>query len=215
MRLQTYEDLLEYIPESLHDQFVVAGGYACCPELAGDIDMWLLVGAKATPEDTEMHMEDLRGDLYSHLHKMGASLSSAGKETPEYLFGKRRLVGTIQGFWKTGGYLRQYIKAETNLQFIIAPCDTAQELVDSFDLSTHAIAFQGDQYTFAKQWTRREVPPVVMRWDQPATTLKRIHKICARYGTVPRPGDVERLTDLAESEAVVAGLGGEDKDIAA
>lgn len=162
--------LLDFLPEELHGRVVVAGGYAVDARLAEDIDLWV-PAAGLSAELAIQHHLDARG------------LSSA-MDVADGSYDGRRLVATIEH-----GYEGK------NVQILTSNYLTAQQLVDSFDISTHMLAKRivGPQVTFGSKWTSKYDQPQVLRFTTPEHTLQRLVKICDRYGTKPRWDDVVKL----------------------
>jgi hypothetical protein len=207
MALETFYSLRKFVPEGMRDQMVIAGGYAACPELADDIDIWVLADdefAGLTEEcDRQEYLGTRRFHLKAHLSALGTERVSASEH--DYA-GDHKLVTTVTGLNNFSGYNKSLRLLDKKIQLLVVPHRTPQELVDSFDISTHAIALQRSRFTFGRGWTRLNQTPNVLRWNQPGKSLERLLKISKRYGLTPRPQDVAALTELAQAESVVGGL---------
>lgn len=207
MALETYYSLMKFVPEDLRPNMVVAGGYAACPELADDIDVWVLaddeIDGLTEACDREEYLGSRRHRLKMHLAGMGTERVSADES--DYA-GDHKLVTTVTALLNFSGYNRSVRILDRKIQLLVVPHRTPQELVDSFDISTHAIALQRSRFVFGRGWTRLNQTPNVLRWNQPGKSLERLLKISKRYGMTPRPQDVAALTELAQAESVVGGL---------
>lgn len=181
------EKVLEFIPAGMRGRAVVAGGYAADPTRANDIDLWVLTNSKFAAPLILQHLRAMPGVVITELRNA----------EDEY---QGRLVATVKD-----GYDGRPV------QILVAPQRTARELVEWFDISTHAVAKWIDpakpdvlQVTYAKQWTGTRVPARVLRWDTPEQTLNRLLKVTERYRIALNKNDVLRLQALiAESTVII------------
>jgi hypothetical protein len=179
--------------QSVHDLFTfaggdwnrafVAGGYAVEPTKALDVDLWVPAspGAGSFADRADVILADLQARKIDHVVNM--------HPYPDQL-GPRFLVATIENAYDG-----------KDVQLLITSHRSAQELVDSFDISTHMLARDVDgKATFGKNFTSNRVSPKVCRWDTPSDTLKRLRKISQRYRIDPNPCEVWKLEDLSARE---------------
>lgn len=143
--------------------YCIAGGYAACPQLASDMDVWVLTG----PVDS---LEDIADEIREECPAIVPFDMSIANE-PEYILdhGVRILkVGT------------QYPPVGVPMHLMLAECRTITGLLDCFDVSTHQCALNAD-FEFIKglQWTPITVPPVEL-FSTPSTAA-RMRKIAERY----------------------------------
>lgn len=195
--------LLHYVPERWRSKAVVAGGFAADPARARDVDIWI-------PADNRYH--EARTDVRNHLRKLGLeytleiehSTTDDEERAEDYA---HHLVATIpNGF------------GNRPVQILVSDAVNAQQLVEGFDISTHAIAKSlqpgtggAMRVTFAARWTGTRVPPRVMRWTTPEDTLRRLQRVMLRYGVAADKGDLERLEQLVFAQLVA----GEQEKVAA
>jgi hypothetical protein len=198
VNVETYYSLLKFVPPDARNRMVIAGGYAAAPETAGDIDLWIL-GDKDGPFDAFKIARYLREDV-----DCGSTVSRRAG------YPNHNLVATVPGISKRWLNYEISERAVTvdrkSVHVLVTDLRTPQDLVDSFDISTHAIALRRGCFTFARFYTSLKVTPVVSRFDTPKQTLARLDKICERYDIKPRAEQRERLEFLAMCEGVVDGL---------
>lgn len=165
------------------ERAVIAGGFAACPALASDIDVWVL-----DCNDPEQAREDIIG-CWKTLGRLGCGgmLSKITIEEDNHV--------RVDGSEHSAGYgkslewnivrvgIVELMNASKPFHVLTTDCEDATLLVDTFDISTHAIALYPATMRVVKgnKWTAINVPPVKLR-DTP-TTAARLQKLCTRYGT--------------------------------
>jgi hypothetical protein len=165
----------------------IAGGYAACPDKAGDIDVWLLD-------------QDIKGSTWNLQHSIALQIDRTVNafrrfpdDVPEHV--QKDYQDT------TFALLRAYhskVSGKT-VQILAAPEKTLQELVNRFDVSTHAIGYMlADPFTLVKgkNWTPIDQQPRACHLNTPDSTRERLVKLCARYGFQLDKAD-EFLLDLS------------------
>lgn len=223
---ELFTRLFEWMPDIPRDKIVIAGGYATNPDLAGDIDVWIL-GALQTWEEAFPNYHEARSlretdDVWAPRKDYTTTVNvpddwfdydgrrvycSAPNESEMKSYSKeadRRLMRTFEKAW----YGR-------NVQIMFVRATTLAELLDGFDITTHMAGLQWEgtrsHIVRGTQWTPTNLPPQVVRTDQPAKSLERLLKIAARYGTTPDPYLIQDLTERAYAKSVVDGLGDMDE----
>lgn len=157
------------LPEKWRNQWCIAGGYAACPALATDIDVWvyniheqLLTTAR---EELLEHLATTR--LYfipQPLHK-GDGIQKLEPDEMEYV-GKTLKVADV---WSE------------NIHLLVTSAKTVEELLDTFDISTSMAAILSNGKTVrGKDYTHPGRPPQVIRMTP--TTQVRLLKLCERFG---------------------------------
>lgn len=216
---ELFTRLFRWMPDIPRERIVIAGGYATNPDLAGDIDVWILGALQTWNEAFPTHAE-----LYGFVERKDytttvniydtwldqdeiAAFAVSPSDTEIKAYSKeadRRLMRTFEKAW----YGR-------NLQIMFVRATTMSELLDGFDITTHMVGLQWEgtrsHIVRGTQWTPTNLPPQVVRTDQPAKSLERLLKIAARYGTTPDPYLVSDLTERAYAKSVVDGLGDMDE----
>jgi len=179
------DKLFNFLPPSLREDAVIAGGYAVDPDLATDIDLWVCAGPDVPQARWAIEEWLKRTPQWPNLK------FSPAPEGAQY--GTAHLVATIPN-----GY------AGKAVQLLVSEALDSQQLVDSFDISTHALARRDENGTarlwFGTGWTYRTEPPKVLRWDTPADTAQRLVKLSQRYGAEPKQEDLQKLFALVEDE---------------
>lgn len=177
MTREQWEHLMFYLPSTMWGRAVVAGGFAADETKAKDVDLWVL----ASPGTTEHGIIKERLDIKHTPTGFVNYVPGNG-----VFYGGRYLVATIvQGL------------GERNVQLLTTDHPSSWDLVNSFDISTHAIAkyFTSGQcaVVVGTKWTPVTVQPRVLRFSTPIDTLARLEKICARYDLEANPADVDGL----------------------
>lgn len=178
------DKIFDYLPPLLRDTAVIAGGYALDPERASDVDLWVLTDGGSDIATTRLRM------LYYLRVKNIPHRESAVVFDDEH-YPTAHLVATIDhGF------------AGKPVQLLVSEKNNAQELVDGFDISTHALAVdRTGKVTVSKHWTSLSEPARVMRWTTPEETLYRLEKISGRYRLPVDQRDVEALNAAVQKKA--------------
>lgn len=172
MTREDWMRLMDFLPFPLWPRAVVAGGFAADQEKAKDIDLWVL----ASPGVVE------HGLLKSWLDSVGVDYVPSNG----VFYGGRYLVATIpEGL------------GARSVQLLTTDHGTSLDLVNSFDISTHAIAkyFTSGQcaVVVGEKWTPVTAQPRVLRFSTPVDTQARLEKICARYEQQPNDEDIDAL----------------------
>lgn len=163
-------------------EWCVAGGYAACPALAQDIDVW--VWGVATDD-----LETVRARLVQHLFDTYTlSKVQSGTDTrkaPNYsqptqiTILKVAEVKDVQ--FSFGGYT-----TTKPIQIMVTDAASPEQILFGFDISTHQIAIMPDGVVWkGANWTAPHVPPVKLL--DTAKTEERMQRIAARFGHTPAP----------------------------
>ena len=145
----------------------IAGGYAACPALAADMDVWVSVRpAQAT-------LDEVREQLLAHLADWDFGNFSFTEEM------ETRQCEGYQGM--PGALILKVAKVQVGaltVHLLLTDGDVFS-LLESFDISTHQIALTERGAVKGSMWTPITEPPIKLR-DTP-TTDARMEKIRARY----------------------------------
>jgi len=156
-------------------KWCVAGGWATCPALATDQDIWVFAKGLGS-------LAEVREMLLDHLRKY------FGMDFDEevVVLEDRRVV---EGVDASEGYetlptttvkVASFYKAGAERHLLVTDAKDAHALVNSFDISTHMVAIMPNgQVVTGDEWTTVNEKPVMVR-DTP-TTAARLEKITARY----------------------------------
>lgn len=148
----------------------VAGGWAACPQLASDQDVWIF----ALPgENLEVVKSEI---LAAQMDIEDDQVSTADAEAYENLGVDIIRVGKLD-----------------NRHIMVTDAQDIEMLLDCFDVSTHQCAVTSNlEFVKGHGWTPITVSPVSLR--ETTNTLARLKKISERYaGLVPAKRRIERL----------------------
>ncbi len=163
----------------------VAGGWAACPALATDQDLWVLVdeGVEVADERARLldHLRTYFGDDYA---ERVVELADARTSDAINAYGGSTTVPIVKvaSLYLAGG--------ERHLMVARADVDT---LLSSFDVSTHQVALLPDgRVVVGAGYTGPHMPPEQLR-DTPSTPA-RMAKIAERFG---HPVVAQTLAEVA------------------
>jgi hypothetical protein len=156
--------------EKIHGlDYCIAGGWAACPALADDMDVWLYGIQDDNDEDGGGEHERIRGLLADNFVRDYGSAFEEQNTKTTYLAGG---LVTRVGYISDGG---------VKLHVLITDQSRPIDLVEAFDISTHAVAITSEGMAIkSKRWTPVNVPP--KKLADTSTTDARMEKICARFG---------------------------------
>lgn len=163
---------LNILPEAYRGQWCVAGGWAACPPLATDMDVWVY----DLPTD---RLDAIRTELLEHL----SALRQDQPRGPYFVPGED--VRAAQGYQhpctvkKVAVVSQSYPAKPIHLMVTDASCPG--EIIGGFDISTHAVAIghNGMVHTHF-DYTAPHVFPVQLKETE--TTPTRMAKIASRFG---------------------------------
>lgn len=175
---------LDLLPADLQPNAFIAGGFAACPALAADIDVWVSINGDAAMLDAECarvlaHLRDAAGYVYveqdgegSRREQFATHPSMARDQFVTSSFEGYHLslrIRRVATVWKLG-------KLPYHIILVNGDVD---EVLSSFDISTHQCALTVRGFVTGEQWTPLNEPPLVI--TQKYTTDERIDRISARY----------------------------------
>lgn len=155
-------------------EWCVAGGWAACPSLGTDQDVWVLVDADGDADT----LENTRHELLEHLRSYFATQSWRLSEQEEARVGDPKdYDNTVVQILKVA----QINDGGRVIHLLVADAPSPSYLIRTFDVSTHQIAINSDgRIIKGSEWTPVTMPPVKLRDTK--TTDARMLKIAARYG---------------------------------
>lgn len=154
------------VPESLYDQTFIAGGYAACPSLATDMDVWIFVDGSLA------NLEDARRQVLEHLQAHFDVAEEQGGTIHDYqgVYVNILKVAFVQGF-----------TLPIHVMVCDAPCGI---ILKNFDISTHQVALTPQGVVKDDNWTSVMEPPVVLERMENEHTQARLEKIRRRYSVL-------------------------------
>lgn len=172
MTRDDWEKVTLFLPLSMVNRAVIAGGFAADEDKAKDVDLWVL----ASPGVVE----------HARIQEWLDNTKVAYAGGNGVFYGGRYLVATIpEGL------------GARSVQLLTTDYGSVEGLLDSFDISTHSVAkqFVGPvcHTVHGSKWTSLTDQPRVLRFSTPVETLVRLEKICARYGLEANDEDLDAL----------------------
>lgn len=169
------------LPDDLQRNAFIAGGYAACPALALDMDVWVKVDRNdSLPEAKQRILDWLESTMWPY---------DAATTRPS-------IVGTVganaDGYDGMGVFVQKVatVKSQylTHPYHIMVVNVDPRTLIETFDISTHQIAIAFGNVIKGSGWTPITEPPRVLKMTP--TTPERLEKIAARYGHALTPQEV-------------------------
>ena len=157
------------LPEG--SKWCVAGGYAACPALAGDTDIWVMVETDLFGA-YELLVHHLKQQVDDEWLIIAPRPDAAGADfVVHQLYVDEATVKVAQLY--TDG--RQF-------HIMLTYLNSPESIIGRFDISTHQVALTATgRVVTGPEWTPVSVPPVVSRHTGDRTTA-RLAKIQQRYG---------------------------------
>lgn len=153
----------EILPPDLMNSAFISGGYAACPPLASDLDIWVYVN-----ENTES-MTAARTRILAWLESEMWPYAEEDSHTMcDYVVVARKVAVVRSPHWSHP------------VQIMVTTAGPA-ELLETFDISTHKVAIVFGNVIKGNGWTSITEPPRLLRAGHPASAA-RMEKIAARYG---------------------------------
>lgn len=152
-------------------EWCIAGGWAACPGLASDQDVWVFIPVNDSG-DFPVRVKRLviaRGQMLRTFPEIKAE-STKVPQTPEELMAAYGDLGMfVQKVGKLG-----------DRHIMVCDAPDVKTLLNTFDISTHQCAITSDnRFVKGDDWTPITEPLVIHRLTD--TTPARIDKIRARY----------------------------------
>jgi hypothetical protein len=188
------------IPRPLLDaisgsKWCVAGGYAACPALSADIDLWIYDIPKDDLLDERDHFTELLKTVTDGLNvnrplwaeKRYGFVREEGQEQTEIYDQIENLIEKIGvfttprvAFKNNGNFSSASVKVKP-VHIMVTTAPDPGSLISGFDISTHAVAidFTGRVWTHA-QFTGPHQKPAVIRVG--TNTQARLDRVCKRFG---------------------------------
>lgn len=170
-------DLRDVLPPSVRKSgaWCIAGGYAACPALASDIDVWIY---GVEPEDVETMVQAARA------HLMQAGLRHEIQDDTRTQEGAGNYVGLTCEIRKVA----IVTGAPQPIHLMVTTAYDPLELLSGFDISTHAVAILPNGTALrGDSWTPPHVDPRAVH--ETTKTPARMAKIRARFGRDPKTGE--------------------------
>jgi hypothetical protein len=168
------------LPEEYRGQWCVAGGFAACPALAEDIDVW--VHGIPTAD-----LEAARTKILEHLVKIQFP---AHARSAQFVFEEavetRTQASYMQEFIQIKKVAKIYGRRSwrelkpIHIMVTDAP-GGAGSIIAGFDISTHAVAIDHDGRVWTNRYTHPGLEPQRLA-SANEYTEPRMQRVCARYG---------------------------------
>jgi hypothetical protein len=146
----------------------IAGGYAACPALAGDLDLWVWVDERkeSLSHAREQILLWLEAELWPY-EAQGGLQQVTNDQNPNYPVQSMKVALVRSPYWSHP------------VQIIVTTADP-NALLETFDISTHQIAIVFGNVIKGSGWTPITETPRILRMTP--TTPERLERIAARYG---------------------------------
>lgn len=179
-----------------HTAFI-AGGFAACPALAEDVDVWCPVDIMSAPHDDPFELVWTERDrVVAYLHREFGScfiehdgINAKRHEVPTLPSIRHgKLVTTFEGYHLPIAIRRAGMVTMEGCSLpyhIILVGGDVDEVLSSFDISTHAVALTRKGVVCSEYWTSPLEEPKVIH--QKYTTDARLVKVKARYSRIGTP----------------------------
>lgn len=185
-------------PELDESAAFIAGGYAACPALATDVDIWITTGEIGDLDDWDKVyalrlrllewirstpvMSSLRITSFVEEDGDGTRRDPARSRVGRNSTWFTNLKSTHEGYIMVLPVRRvgvATIEGHSLPYQLIAVGGSVDDVLSSFDISTHQIALTSKGVVRGEHWTPLWEPPVVITTKY--TTPARLEKIKARY----------------------------------
>ena len=173
------------LPEQYRTDAFIAGGFAACPALAADIDVWIPVPAGQC-DFARLEILNYLNDKCIDFDEQDGEHSARRRFQDNRALANSQLLSTFEGY-HTVLFLRRVaivrlVGASLPYHLIVVE-GHIDEILSSFDISTHQVALTSNGVVRGEHWTPVTEPPVVI--TEKYTTPARIQKIRQRYGFNP------------------------------
>lgn len=159
------------LPEQFRESWCIAGGWAACPALASDMDVWVF--GVATDK-----LAEVRQQLLDHL-------AAERKAKRMYYFEEGVETREVEGYdhpnqvQKVAEIFAPFPAKKIHL--MVTDASAPGEIIAGFDISTHAVAITHTGFIYqSADYTAPHVRPYQLKATK--TTTDRMAKICKRFG---------------------------------
>lgn len=153
--------MFDFLPEELRKKAFIAGGWAACPALATDRDVWVTI-------DNKFDSQALRNHLESRALFYTVDFEPHDRDYPN---GSRKFADLTYPWEK--------------VQILLTRMEP-EDVLSQFDISTHQIAITGDgRIIKGDKWTPVTDYPRFIHFNKRSTSDERMKKICTRFGHMP------------------------------
>lgn len=161
----------DLMPEDLLNCAFIAGGYAACPGLAADMDVWIRIARDFNQGQTEEEaFADHRARLLKFFEEnyLNFTPESETEIHEDYNLGELhiRKVAVVHSY--------------NPPVHVILTNGSIGRVLANFDVSTHQIALTHDGLYRGSDWTPITQPPRMLKYSE--KTPARMQKIAERYG---------------------------------
>lgn len=163
-----------FIPDGYRERAYIAGGWAACPSLADDMDVWILATTEEA-NDPDFKLEDLRAEVLVRLNAVGSKLRPIEEDSEETgNYGGVEIKIRKVGYIKRAGF--------QTIHIMVTDAPIIEAVLANFDISTHQVAITPTgQVVLGASWTSITEPPQVIEGRENEHTPGRLEKITKRY----------------------------------
>lgn len=154
----------------------IAGGWAACPALADDMDVWVSLKQSAY-SIRKLGIEKARTAILAHLQQQIFSYWTVEEQDDS-----RQTEAVVAGY-EINVNIRKVAKV-TSYEWhqpihVIVTDASVYQVLEGFDISTHQIAITDNGIVLGEEWTSVTEEPIVLHMS--TQTPARLEKIRNRY----------------------------------
>jgi hypothetical protein len=185
----------EALPESYRPSAYIVGGYAVNRELAQDIDLWVLVGHG---EDASDFVSNFLAHAREGADFQNLTIYNATERAEAYA--SCPLAHVVIGKVALIEDPRFHKPVQVCL---VVGTDDIEDALEGFDLSVHMRAVDSLGRKYAHPLATFPAAPIrVVKANTPVTTLARLERLAARYGTPVLSEELMKLQVAALDKAL-------------
>jgi hypothetical protein len=163
-----------FIPEAYRERTFIAGGWAACPALASDMDVWILA-TTTQANSSDFDLKDLRAEVLAAIKVPFNTFARLREEDSD----EAGEYGGVEIKIRKVCYVdRDGVK----LHVMVTNAPIIEAVLANFDISTHQIAIDHKgQVILGPDYTPVYETPKVIEGRANEHTPARLAKITARY----------------------------------
>ena len=178
---------IELLPEAFQKQWCVAGGYAACPALSNDVDVWVY-------RVPTLQLDDTREQLLEHLNTVAHIENVPAHRSLQYHVIPGEETRTAESYCQEFiqikkvaiVYGRRTYHDMKPVHVVVTDAQNPGVIITGFDISTHAVAIEWNGRVWKTGYTAPQERPRRLRIANEHTEPRMI-RICERFGHIYFP----------------------------